>query len=346
MTDSINKKMMSELMKANPDKNVVCSPFSLEVVLALLLQGADGETKQQIEKTLSENIKSKANALSESENLSIANAVYVNRKYQKAVKEEYLNSISDYPNSVMMSGNNSVEKTNAWVREITDGQIQKIIEKEPDDLVLCLLNALAFDGKWMEPYEDDGIHDEEFTNLDGSTAKVSMLGSIEYSYVENELVTGFTKDYKGDFAFMGLLPKKETSKLSMLRTAEGLDFKKLYAGRSNHEVYVKIPEFEFDYEASLTEFCKELGITSLFEQSADLSKISEEVPLMVSDIKQKAKIKLDRHGTKAAVVTLAAVCAGCAIFDRKSVILNRPFFFAIIHKDSGEPVFAGVVNNL
>ena len=346
MTNAINKRLLYELMKTGFDRNIVCSPFSLEVVLELLLQGADGKTKQQLEKVLTENIKSKANALNESENLSIANAVYVNRKYQNAVKEEYLNSISDYPNSIMMSGNNCVEKINAWVREITDGQIQKIIEKESDDLVLCLLNALAFDGKWMEPYEDDDIYDEKFTNLDTSTAEVSMLSSTEYSYIENKLVTGFTKEYKGDFAFMGLLPKKETSKLSMLKTAKELDFKKLYADRSNDKVYVEIPEFEFDFDAPLTEFCKELGITSIFEQNANLSKISEEVPLMVSDIKQKAKIKLDRHGTKAAAVTLAAVCAGCAIFDRKSVILNRPFFFAIVHKDSGEPVFTGAVNKL
>lgn len=61
----------------------------------------------------------------------------------------------------------------------------------------------------------------------------------------------------------------------------------------------------------------------------------------------KARIEADRKGTKAAAVTAMFAVAGCApSFDLKNVELTRPFIYAIMHNETGLPVFTGIVNKL
>ena len=70
---------------------------------------------------------------------------------------------------------------------------------------------------------------------------------------------------------------------------------------------------------------------------------------MVDSIIQKAAIKVNRAGTKAAAVSAAFVVAGCApIFEEtKDIYFERPFVYAIINTENGGlPIFTGVVNKL
>jgi len=88
------------------------------------------------------------------------------------------------------------------------------------------------------------------------------------------------------------------------------------------------------------------GINEIFSNLADFSPFSS-ARLKMDSIIHKARIEVDRNGTKAAAVTMDIVCAGCAPrFDYKIVELNRPFVYAIIHTKTGLPVFTGIVNKL
>ena len=71
-------------------------------------------------------------------------------------------------------------------------------------------------------------------------------------------------------------------------------------------------------------------------------------PMQGWDI-HKAHIELDRKGTKAAAVTAAMLTCGCALVfedETKYVTLDRPFVYAIMHNETGLPIFTGVVNKL
>ena len=109
---------------------------------------------------------------------------------------------------------------------------------------------------------------------------------------------------------------------------------------------VALPEFRYDLSESLKELCESYGIQTIFSDHADFSPMSSEW-LKVDDILHKAHIEVDRKGTKAAAVTaFMMVGAGLPDFDMKRVILDRPFFYAIMHKSTGLPVFVGAVNAL
>ena len=111
-----------------------------------------------------------------------------------------------------------------------------------------------------------------------------------------------------------------------------------------------MPEFECSTDSELKNLCKDMGINAIFTPMANFGGMlaKDAGPLMVDSVLQKAYIKVNREGTKAAAVTGMVFCAGCAPESNKTkyVTLDRPFVYAIMDKGSGLPVFVGTVNRL
>ena len=188
------------------------------------------------------------------------------------------------------------------------------------DMLACLINATAFDGKWTKHYTRNDISYKEFSNADGTKKEVAMIKDSEREYVENESFIGFVKPYKEiGYSFMALLPKKKSS--TALKIAiKDLDFSEIFAKRSQERVVISLPEFKYSFGEDLNDYCKSIGIIRLFTDQADFSPLSSSW-LKMDSITHKARIEVDRNGTKASAVTMGVACAGCAPrFDYK--ILN------------------------
>ena len=75
-----------------------------------------------------------------------------------------------------------------------------------------------------------------------------------------------------------------------------------------------------------------------------------DLALYIGSVIQKTHIELDEKGTKAAAVTVIDMkCEATAVAperEKKQVILNRPFAFAIVDMETGTPVFEGIVNTV
>ena len=97
----------------------------------------------------------------------------------------------------------------------------------------------------------------------------------------------------------------------------------------------------------MNDFLKEKGIETIFTSKADFSQMSEK-QLYVSSIIHKAHIELDRKGTKAAAATgmmlFTSVAPNMSIIPM--IILNRPFIYAIMHNETGLPIFTGITAKL
>ena len=88
-----------------------------------------------------------------------------------------------------------------------------------------------------------------------------------------------------------------------------------------------------------------LGVGDMFDPTAaDLSGISGDAgDLWVDQMVHKTFIRVDRKGTEAAAATGMAMEAGAAApVERKAVILNRPFLFAVMDMKTKTPLFLGV----
>jgi serine protease inhibitor len=106
-----------------------------------------------------------------------------------------------------------------------------------------------------------------------------------------------------------------------------------------------LPRFCMDYEKTLNEVLKAMGMGIAFEMAkADFSAMLEHDvgPLWISEVKHKSFIKVDEKGTEAAAVTSMAMLAGAPL-DFFQMEVNRPFFFLIHDRETNEILFAGTV---
>lgn len=360
----ISNKLLNHMHSENETDNVVCSPFSLYMLLGIALNATSGKTGEELLSALADGLSVEeltaamaamrtdfTGAMSGKDcKLKSSNAICVKEDLYDDIHESFQKLVEDvFRAEIFKAGSDMVPRVNAWVKEKTDGMIPRLIEQDMPGARAVLMNAIAFDAKWETKYEADDIcEDGEFTNVDGSKSKATMLDSNESEYIEDEYYKGFVKNYKGGrYALMALLPRKKKNSF-FDKALEHIDFKAYYDGRRRERVHATMPEFKIETSAELTALCRNLGIESIFTNQSDFSNLTDKEPLKVDSILQKAFISVDRSGTKAAATTAMLLVAGCIpmLEEIKEVVLNRPFVYAIVNRENGLPVLTGVVNRL
>ena len=362
---NLTKEMLKISCKDNQNENVLVSPFSMYMVLGMALDAADGKTQKEIKGLFQKGYSiTRINEINQmlqrdfckqmkAGKVTSSNALCVKNDYAKYILDSYKEVITNYYGAEIFEiEGNSPDPINAWVENKTDGMIPEIMDEILDDWKLSLLNAVSFNAKWRVPYDEDNIivEEEVFNNIDGTESEVTMLESVEYEYLEDKYFTGFAKPYKGDkYELMCLLPRK--NKPINGKMLDEIDFASYYKNlQLCYEVYASMPEFECMSNVKLKSMCEEMGMKSLFTQKANLGNMLAETPnpVIIDSIIQKAYIKVDRAGTKAAAVTMLDCVDGCADDDdmQRYVTLNRPFIYAIMNKQYGLPIMVGVVNKL
>ena len=217
-----------------------------------------------------------------------------------------------------------------------------------------LVNALAFEGEWAEPYEDYQVHENDFTNANGESEDAVYLAETGDTYFESDKAVGFTKPYYGnEYAFLAILPKEKISANDFMAEFTADDYRKFYDSKTDKwDVRTIIPKFSYDYEYLMNDTLKEMGADDAFSpDDADFSNIAElkDENLYISKVIHKTHIELDQYGTKAAAATVVEMDMAMAVADPveyKEVYLDRPFAYAIIDLETGVPVFIGTVNSL
>ena len=356
--NAFTSDLMQRYIKSRKGENVILSPLSILALLSIASDATAGETSAEIKMFLDNGEASPdfgawlldiQKSFSSSKVISIANAVCIQKKISESIRPEFIEKLrNDYAGELFAS-EDIVSAVNKWVRKATNGMIDQIAEDSMKDMLTCLLNAVSFEAKWREEYEENDIYDDEFTDADGNVKEVPFLHSSEQYYIEDDSFPGFTRPYKDTgFVFMALLPKKKRSQSFLVRALKDTNLTDLYQSRTDqYDLSVSMPEFESSFNDDLTAFCREVGIEKVFTEEADFTPMSSEW-LKADSIIHKARIEVNRQGTKASAVSAMVVVAGCAPdFDRmKYVELNRPFLYAIVHEETGLPVFTGILNRL
>ena len=349
LTDIFLKKYI----KKNLKKNIVFSPLSIIIIMAILADAADGKTREEIIRTLSgnnatdgaiESFRGLQNQIMQSEALSTANAVIIKPSLIQSLTKDYEEKFERRFKGRLFASENRISDVNSWISDKTKGMIKNIADDSTKNLDFVIMNVVAFEAEWKEKYKNRDVINEDFTNFDKSISRVKMLQSYESTYLENADFRGFMKPYKGDkFSYVALIPKEEKYELTGIDMASfNLDN---YRRNDDASVQVIMPEFTCDTTEGLTGMFQELGINKAFTQDADFSAFTSEWQQLGS-IYQKAYIKVNREGTKATAVTGMAGDASCIDIEVQEIKLNRPFMYAIIHNETNIPIFAGVIQHL
>ena len=333
------------LRSVNEEKNFLISPYSIEVALNMLRTGANGETKEEFDKVLPQR-----NLTISNENVKVSNALFVKDMYKSVIESSFEKELKNKYNSTVLYDKFKTPKViNEWVKESTDGMIEKILDNIDPEFVLGLANAIAIDVKWSNEFECESTTSEQF-DTSNNTMNVEMMHQTYMSgvkYIDEDNIKGITIPYKENLEFIALLPSENLKNYVNNLTREELNntLNKFKSVSSGEKVYLSLPRFSYEYNIdNFIEVLNAVGITKVFNPSeADLSKIITKENLnklgrdniYVSDAIHKTYIDLNEIGTKAAAVTYFGVKATGAFIDESKIIyikLNKPFLYMIFRK--------------
>ena len=347
-------------------KNTLISPLSVLYALAMTTNGAEGETLSQMEQVLGmdvDNMNSYMLAyldlLPETKDykMSLANSIWFKDDPDFIVEQSFLQTNADYYGAGAYKAafdEGTRNEINNWVKEHTDGMIPEIIDEIPDEAIMYLVNALSFDAKWADEYEEHQIREDSFTMEDGTRQDVDMMHSEEYTYLEDDLATGFIKYYKDRrYAFVAMLPNEGVTVSQYVDSLTGEHLRDLLNNPQDVTVFASIPKFETEYDIEMSEVLQEMGITDAFDwRVADFSRLGtynvDGMNICINRVLHKTFISVTEQGTRAGAATAVEMVAeGAAeIIEYKEVVLDRPFVYMLIDCETNLPFFIGTMMNV
>lgn len=355
--------LLRACVKEDAKESVLVSPLSVLNALALAENGAAGETLAQIEQAtdlsadeLTDALQTYAQLVADDESpLSPANSIWLRDTDELSVHESFLEACGGQLGAQVFTASfdsSTVSDINAWVSDRTHGMIPEIVSEIPPSTMLYLINALAFEGTWADPFDEALIEEDTFTCEDGTEQSASMMHSTESSYLENDQAEGFIKPYESFYSFVGLLPKEGVSVGELLEGLDGGGLSELLTPVDYTVAQIGLPRFSFAYDNELTDELSALGVTDAFDpERADFSRMGtcESGPLSVGMVLHKTYIDVNEGGTRAAAVTGIGMDESTAPANEpevREVILDRPFVYLIVDQRTGTPAFIGTVMDM
>ncbi|MCM3744287.1 serpin family protein [Sporosarcina luteola] len=357
-------KLLNEI-ETDEDGNLFISPTSLLMALAMVYNGADGVTKEEIAKALqAEGIDpmnlNKANASlmtmlnkdNDAIQLQVANSIWLNDQY--TFQDEFAKLTKDYFNAkieeIDITSNNSPKRINDWVEKATNGKIDKMVDGPLDeDLVAMLLNAIYFKGDWTFPFDKKDTENRDFHLMNGTEKEVPFMKlQKKLFYMANSEYQAIQLPYAdGEMSMTVVLPNEVVGLEEFQSTLSSEKWEEIQSEMKSMRGTILLPKFKLSYETELNEALEALGMASAFTDMADFSKMVEgDASLLISQVKQKTYIDVNEEGTKAAAVTGVLMEPTSAPPDEPFVMdVNRPFFIAITHDKTGVVFFVGFVAN-
>lgn len=363
-------KLIRELTTNQPGGNIFVSPYSVATALQMALNGAAGQTRTEMEKTLETSGLSMAalnaanqaaaallNSKGTNVILTTANALWY--RQSAAVKPEFLAANQKFFSSTVRAldfGNASAAEAaiNQWASEQTRGRINGIADGMVDPVYtdLVLANAIYFKGRWLDPFDVKLTKERPFHPGKGAVKNVPMMEmSKSFTYRKGSGYQAVQLPYMGcDLAMYVFLPDVGKSPVKLLQIMNGDNWRRVTVpGFNEHEGLVAFPKFKLENTLELVAPLKALGIKSAFDSSrADFSAMFGDRHF-ISKARQKAFVEVSEEGTEAAAVTM--VVANSLGYEPNppkpfQMIVDRPFLFAIVDARSEMILFLGVVNEL
>ena len=351
----------ADLFKANAgSENTLISPISVLSALGMTANGAENNTLSQMEdvfglsrQQLNQLLELYIRTLPDEDKLkvSMANSIWFREGGRIEVERDFLQTNANYYDAGIYRAKfdqDTLTAINDWVEKETDGMIEDILDEIPDEAMMYLINALSFDAEWETIYNENEVRKENFTREDGSIQTPDMMFSTESLYIDDDQAKGIIKNYAGGkYAFMALLPDEGVSVSDYVSSLTGEKLHTLIKEAENTSVFTMIPKFQSEYSVEMSEILQGMGMTDAFDhKKADLTGLgtSPEGNLYISRVIHKTAIEVDEKGTKAGAATVVEVVTeSAAPIETKEVLLDRPFFYMIIEKETGLPLFMGTL---
>lgn len=361
--DAFFKNTLQTFLSDSKGENKVYSPLNMYFALGMLAEITDGNSRNEILKTLSvkdiEELRKTSNALFKANYYNdkrvssiLANSLWLNDKVK--FNKDTLKNISDVYYASSYKGEMGSKEFDGAIASWINKNTENLLKNETSNIettkytIISLISTIYYKASWTDKfneiatkkqtfYADGGEYEYDFMNM-------SRQGTVYYG-------KGFSSarlslDGSGYMYF--ILPDKNSSVEEIIK---GDDAVKLitsgdsWQNKTQATVNYAVPKFDVSASLDLEDGLKELGIKDVFSRfKSDFSPLTDEKNLAVSSAQHSARVMIDEEGCTGAAYTMFAVEGMSAppptIID---FTLDRPFIFAVT-SSTGEPLFAGVVN--
>ena len=324
--------------------NLLFSPYSISVALAMARVGAAGETASQMGAVLhlpgadvAQGHRALASALWGQADLPFR------EQFLAVLRDDYGAPLArvDFRRS-----EEARDRINAWVDAQTRSRIPEILPEGQLDPVaqLALANAIYLKAAWENPFKEGRTADAPFTTSDGVERTARFMHQTEMlPYAGMEDLQVLSLPYRdGRLSMVILLPRRSGGLQDLEKRLDPEQLSSWLSALRPIHVHAALPRFEFESSFDLTETLSEMGMRDAFDsERADFSEMTE-VQLFINLVLHKAFVSVDEEGTEAAAAT-AAVMTRAAVPSEPAVEFqaDHPFLFFIQQRDTGAILFLG-----
>ncbi len=339
--------------------NLLLSPRSVSIALAMVVNGAAGPTSQAMASAMDQGLMTtadlnRAGALQMAGHaqrdpavrLEIADSLW--QRSSLALLPAFVSAVGNaygaVPTRLDFADPRAPGVINAWVDQHTHGLIPKIIDRIPPEMVLFLVNALYFKGPWAAQFDPRATVPGPFTLQSGAVVKAPMMTHTgSYAYTRQSGYEAIRLPYaSGQFSMYLFLPDASSSLRVFLSGLTARSWAGMITGLSSRRGTITMPKFNLRYTASLNAALSSLGMGIAFDaRRADFSAMARGQHLFISDVRHATVMQVDEQWTKAAAVTSIGVGATAIEANTFSMIVNRPFLCAIRDETTGTLLFLG-----
>uniref|UniRef100_A0A673C498 Si:ch1073-416d2.3 n=1 Tax=Sphaeramia orbicularis TaxID=375764 RepID=A0A673C498_9TELE len=344
------------------DKNIFFSPLSISSSFAALLMGSDGVTHEEILKGLNleeledENQPERIPQLfqllhediTQNGSLKLDQSMALFLSSQLGIEKTFEDQIKKYFDAEIKSVNfsdteHSVNIINEHIKDKTEDKVKDMIKTLDEQTQLMLINTIFFRGNWELPFNPNYTESAPFFIDNYNIVQVPMMFKEDKFYTMEDVRLGakvLKLPYQEGVSMLILLPNKDMDYTVIDDEITAARFRGWIKNLYKTKLDVNMPKFQMEQSYSLHTLLPDMGLSSIFSNSANLTKLTKDERLKVSEMLHKAVIDVDETGTTAAAATTAGIIPYSL---PRSFIINRPFFFFIYHEDTNCLLFMGRV---
>ena len=356
-----------EIVDQQPGNNVFISPLSINLALLMAHHGAAGKTKEEIGRTLGiggqseQTIRQSLSVFKEfSKNkktgvdISIANSFWIRKEIplQQTFIETALGLYNAEVESLRFDDPGAFATINSWVSKKTKQKITQIMGTIDQNAAAFILNAVYFKGQWSAQFDPGATRIKSFMLGNGTKKSHPMMfQSGSYSYYENERMQAALIPYEeGRIGMIIFLPKDNVSLAELYKNLDARHWKEWLSRFNDRNGAIILPRFKMEYAVRLDGILKTRGMNDAFDHDkADFKNMVMPIKqwkFWIQEVKHKTFIKVNEEGTQAAAASYVAASLGESDHPQPfSMIVNRPFFFAIEDNKTGILLFLGSITD-
>lgn len=343
----------------------VVSPLSASQALSMALNGAQGNTYDQIAEALSltdfsldeinscnSKVLNSIGRLEGNSQIEMANSLWLNEGFNTL--DTYNERIAQYYSaeieSIDTSNENGVTRINKWINAQTNGLIPRYFDYISSDTKVIIVNALYFKCPWHQKFDKSETKIGKFYAADGIVQDVEFMETEKAgapcmwyngeNYTLYSLYMGKEKSFCMDF----ILPNNGVELDECIATLCNGELMRAYNNiHISNKSRCRIPKIKMEIKEELNDAFKSMGITDAFNSNADFGMLSS-ANLSISKIQQANIFSIDEDGGKAATATDIEMGLGSTLNPDSYKTINRPFIFFIREVGTNTVIYAGKID--